>query len=130
MKKSLSFLAFVLFVLAFSSCGTTRSAGVAASSPICVELASNPTTGFSWSCEIENPAVVEIISDSYEQNPAPEGMVGVGGVQTFVLACKQSGVSALTFTYRRPWEGGETAETRHARIVVDKNLHGELEFSE
>ena len=130
MKKLLPLLAFALFIIAFSSCGTTRSANLTAPSPICVEFSSNPTTGFSWSCEIENSAVVEIISDSYKQNPAPEGMVGVGGVQTFVFACKQSGISALTFTYRRPWEGGETAEIRHAQIVVDKNLHGELEFSE
>lgn len=116
--------------MALSSCGTTRSANVEKSSSVQVELSSNPTTGFSWACEIENPAVVEILSDSYKQNPAPKGMVGVGGVQTFVFACKQSGISALTFTYRRPWKGGETAEIRHAKIVVDDGLHGVVEFSE
>lgn len=137
MKIKLPLLSFSLLIMALASCGTTRSANVekssrpqVESSSVQVELSSNPTTGFSWACEIENPAVVEILSDSYKQNPAPKGMVGVGGVQTFVFACKQSGISALTFTYRRPWKGGDTAEIRHAKIVVDDSLHGVVEFSE
>ena len=137
MNKSIFLLTLPLLAFAFASCGTTKSATTnnansekTSTSTVQVELPSNPTTGFSWACEIENPAVAEILSDTYKQDSAPERMVGVGGIQTFVFECKQGGSSGLTFTYRRPWEGGETAEVRHAQIVVDKNLHGEVRFSD
>ena len=84
----------------------------------------------SWTCELSNPVIAEIISDTYEQDPAPEGMVGVGGTQSFVFDCKQTGLTDLTFTYRRPGEDGEIAEIRYAQLLVDENLQGEFRFFE
>ena len=147
MKRLVAFISalFFIFVLLIS-CGTTKNTAiddgstnskiVAEKSPelelsfsnLVIELESNPTTGFSWDCEIVNSEVVEIISDTYRQNPAPESMVGVGGTQIFVFKCKQSGESEIIFTYRRSWEGGETAEIRKARIDVDSNLQGNVKF--
>ena len=137
MKKTFVFTAISLIACGILlSCGTTKSAASAEKTVVIddntlvIELDSNPTTGFSWECEIANPAIAEIVSDTYEQATAPNGMVGVGGTQTFVFACKQTGSTGLTFVYRRSWQGGETAEIRRAQIIVNDKLKGEVKFFE
>ena len=95
-----------------------------------VLLPSNPSTGFSWECGIADTAIAEVASTSYAQDAAPDGMAGAGGTETFVFACKAEGSTELTFTYRRPWEGGETAEVRHATLTVDARLIGSVTFAE
>ena len=93
-----------------------------------VSLDANPSTGFSWRCEVANPAVADLSDSEYVQDPAPEGMVGVGGKETFFFTCKQPGSTGLTFTYRRPWQGGETAQVRRAQLVVDDDLKAKITF--
>ncbi len=94
-----------------------------------VQLKSNPTTGFSWQCEVEDTSIAELQSSSYKQNEVPEGMVGVGGVETFIFTCKSEGSTKVTFTYLRPWEGGETAEVRNAVLTVSSDGSGVINFN-
>lgn len=95
-----------------------------------VSLPSNPTTGFSWDCDIAAPSVAEIAATSYTQDSDEAGVTGSSGTETFVFACKTEGSTALTFTYRRPWDDGETAEVRHATLTVDERLIGTVVFDE
>lgn len=66
-----------------------------------LRLASNPTTGYFWSCEAGRSSGIDIVSDTYIADPAPEGLVGSGGVQIFVLQVSKAGKGALTCTYSR-----------------------------
>ena len=131
MRVSIFFV--IAAILGFSACSSTKyePAKESVSSngkTVTVSLRSNPTTGFSWECAIQNPEVAKVTSDSYKQDKTPRGMLGVGGIQTFVLNCVGEGRTEITFTYRRPWEGGDTAQVRNAVLSVDKNLRGTLDF--
>ena len=143
MKKTLFVIFSVAMIFSFFSCKKAKQENAKNSSEVSQDISdfgddktviigldANQTTGFSWTCELSNPVIAEIISDTYEQDPAPEGMVGVGGTQSFVFDCKQTGLTDLTFTYRRPGEDGEIAEIRYAQLLVDENLQGEFRFFE
>ncbi len=127
------FLLALMSFLGFSSCGSSkhesRSESISSKgNTVTVSLKSNPTTGFSWSCEIQDANIAQVNSESYSQDKAPKGLVGVGGLQTFVLKCTGKGKTAVKFTYRRPWEGGETDTVRNAELTVDEKLHGTFAF--
>lgn len=125
--------------LSLASCATTdASADLAAENPaeetrtVVAEFESNPTTGFSWQCEVADTSVAEFVSREYEPYPHDEGVVGGGGTDRLTIALKKAGETDVTFTYRRPWEGGETAATQRARLTVregDDGLECSLDFT-
>lgn len=75
---------------------------------ITVTLCSNPTTGFSWGeqAQISDSAVLKQTS---HKTVAPEntGMVGAPGNQVWTFEALAAGASTASFSYSRPWEGGE-----------------------
>jgi len=86
-----------------------------------VRLIENPTTGYHWEMEANPDGVLKLIVDNYEQDPAPEGMVGVGGVHTWVYRGESQGSTTLTFRYVGP-SGGDPAATVMFFYTVDANL--------
>lgn len=95
-----------------------------------IALRSNPTTGANWICTFENPEIAEVYEDSYKQDDAPEGFVGVGGIQTLTLKCLKPGETEVVLTYGQQWNGGDIFETRKAILSVDENLNGSLKFEQ
>jgi predicted secreted protein len=82
---------------------------IAARSRFAIQLRENPTTGFSWNATA-SPGL-EILSSDYQENSHPEGMVGVGGVRTWVLKTDDAGTYTFTAVYKQPWmptTGNET----------------------
>ncbi|MFF2552099.1 protease inhibitor I42 family protein [Nocardia sp. NPDC058058] len=72
-----------------------------------VRLAGNPTTGFLWQLtELEQNIVRQDGGMEYEQDPSPNGMVGVGGTSIFKFTAQAPGATQLVLEYRRPWEQG------------------------
>jgi len=77
-----------------------------------ITLASNATTGFLWTVEIEPEGIVEAAEGEYlPDEPAEEEglMVGVGGKTVFVInpAMTEEGIGGavtLMFSYAQPWE--------------------------
>jgi uncharacterized repeat protein (TIGR02543 family) len=70
-----------------------------------ITLAGNPTTGYLWTLTMPgNPAIALVKDLGYTQDPAPEGMVGVGGIFRFEIKGLLQGKTTLVFEYRRPWE--------------------------
>ena len=70
-----------------------------------ITLEGNPTTGYNWSQVPSNDEVLKPIGAyTYKQNPAPAGMVGVGGKFTFNFKAIGVGATQLKFRYQRPWE--------------------------
>lgn len=80
------------------------------------KFAGNSTTGYAWKYSIVDESVVKHVSDQYN---APEsGMAGAGGVHVFEFEGVASGSTRITFKYCRPWQGGETASEKTAKVKV------------
>jgi inhibitor of cysteine peptidase len=70
-----------------------------------ITLEGNPTTGYNWSQVSSNDGVLKPVGAyTYQQNPAPTGMVGFGGKFTFNFIAISVGTTQLKFSYQRPWE--------------------------
>jgi len=80
----------------------------AAGSTITVTLCSNPTTGFQWGeqAQIGNTQVLKQTSHKMV-GPANTGMVGAPGNEVWTFQALEAGNSTVSFSYSRPWEGGE-----------------------
>lgn len=86
-----------------------------------VRLIENPTTGYRWETEASPEGVLKLIVDQYEQDEAPEGMTGVGGVHTWVYRGQAQGDVTLTFRYVGP-SGGDPAAIVRCIFTVDERL--------
>ena len=69
---------------------------------LAVELASNPSTGYSWEMK-GDPAPLKLISSKFEQQDQ-SGKAGAPGAQQFRFEATAAGASTLKLVYRRPWE--------------------------
>jgi len=67
------------------------------------KLIGNATTGYSWTCKVDDESIVSKTTDQYVANEN-NGQVGVGGIHTFVFEGAKKGSTKITFTYKRPWE--------------------------
>jgi inhibitor of cysteine peptidase len=68
-----------------------------------VRLASNPSTGYSWSFTCVPEELVSSLG-APQYTPDSSGLVGSGGVDTFAFRAVRTGQATLRFEYRRPWE--------------------------
>lgn len=81
-----------------------------------LKLDSNPTTGYFWYLKDIDASQVDQLSDTYNADPAPEGLVGSGGHQLFVFEALSTGKSNLVLSYERSPE--DVAETLKLKIKV------------
>ena len=88
-------------------------------SPNAVDLyfPANPTTGYEWSYELENPEVVELEGKYFPDGFS--GLIGSGGSQWYRIRGLSEGVTSVTFRYARSWES-EAIDTYLYRIQVDE----------
>ncbi|MBA5628206.1 protease inhibitor I42 family protein [Moheibacter lacus] len=71
---------------------------------VVVNLEENPSTGYSWQTETQQECIVKMNDAGYQQNEAPEGMVGVPGVHTYEITGESSGVCLIEFKKFAPGE--------------------------
>lgn len=70
---------------------------------LAVRLESNPSTGYSWTSTISNPAVlVQMGEPEYQEASTP--LPGASGTQTFFFQAAGVGTTTLTLDYLRPFE--------------------------
>lgn len=77
-----------------------------------IELDENPSTGYGWSYTIEQPDMVRELENTFEspkQTDPP--IVGAVGKRIYSFETLNDGIVTFTFSYARPWEGGETDRT-------------------
>ncbi|MBQ6570067.1 MAG: protease inhibitor I42 family protein [Clostridia bacterium] len=121
------FAAFLASVLVFGllGCGA-KSKTKTDPTKFVVELEGNPTTGYQWDCRIIDENIVKLSGSNYQQSDNPEGLVGVGGTYKFVIEALAEGETDVVFTYSRPWENTDPAETVTYHFTVDasKNISG------
>ena len=83
-----------------------------------VTLASNVTTGYSWSLtDNSDSSVLTEIGNEYI---APQTtLVGAGGKEEWTFKALKKGTSSISMGYRQPWETGTPpAETFSLTVVV------------
>ena len=85
-------------------------------------LPSNPTTGYSWTYEIEDPSIVSLCDEYFSQSMGSD-LVGAGGTHWFHISGEQPGITSVTFRYLRPWETDvPPAEQTTYRLSVNDQL--------
>ena len=118
-KLTIAAVACVLLMAGLSGCGSK------APQTATLALSSNETTGFTWEAVQTNP-IFTIQSEYVPDDTGGEILDGVGGTDTFVLTPKEKGDTTVTFTYARPWEGGEVGSILTYEFRVDGNLQIEV----
>jgi inhibitor of cysteine peptidase len=93
--------------------GATKE--IVAESRFAIQLKENPTTGYTWNATT-SPGL-EILSSDFKENAHPEGMVGVGGIRTWVLKTSDSGNYTFTASYARSWEAASGNGTGYSLTV-------------
>lgn len=86
---------------------------IATEEAFAIELAGNPTTGYTWQAEVE-AGKLELIGQEFE--PSGEG-AGAAGTEICRFLALGAGETEIDLAYRRPW-GGETRATRRFRVVI------------
>jgi len=97
LAKIFAFIQAVLMTLAAWGFPGVKSAAF-------VTFDANPSTGYTWVCDMEPEGVVAVKKEYYVPAPVPPGTVGSGGTYTFVLVPAADGETELTFLYLRTWE--------------------------
>jgi predicted secreted protein len=82
--------------------------------PFEVELASTPTTGYTWELAA-SPEGVRLLGSEYRH--APDAAIGGGGTQVFCLEAQHAGRVDLHFQLKRRWES-DPVETKAVEVLV------------
>ena len=95
----------------------SKQISIAEGTELVVDLAANPSTGFSWTqAAIATPAVLSQVDSKYV---APEtAALGATGRQALTFKGSTKGTTTVRMDYSRPWEGGEKAEWTFALTVT------------
>lgn len=94
---------------------------VPAKGTLTVILCSNPTTGFSWgeTAEINNAGILKQVSHEYispQSTSTPS--IGAAGQDKWVFKALEKGTAVVSFSYSRPWEGGEKGAWTYTLTVT------------
>lgn len=119
MKRALSLLLALFCLLSVS---TAVFAEEPYSYPNVVDLyfPSNPTTGYSWTVEIEDDSIVKV-TDEYFADSSDLGIVGEGGTHWFHFNGQKEGTTHVTFRYIRSWDSEAPIYKFIYRLTVDEH---------
>lgn len=81
-----------------------------------VRLSENPTSGFRWRVEEQDPGILELVSSVY--TPDAPRRPGAGGERALTFEAKKPGVSPLRLRLRRP-RGAEGAASGEFAMAVE-----------
>lgn len=84
-----------------------------------VDYEENATTGYSWEFAIADENIIKFVSN--EQAAGDTNLAGAPGTHSFKFQAAGEGTTEITMTYRQPWDGGDTAETKVITVTVGKN---------
>ncbi|MEC3954681.1 protease inhibitor I42 family protein [Nocardia sp. CDC153] len=84
-----------------------KDVSLAVGQGLIVTLDANPTTGYAWVvADLDQNVVKQNGSPEYQQDPNPNGMVGVGGKSVLNFVAAAPGSTKLNLAYERAWEQG------------------------
>lgn len=83
--------------------------------PFTIALNSNPTTGYKWYADYDYHLLV-LENEKYEK--ASSEALGAGGLSVFTFKPLNSGRTAISLVYKRPWEN-IVADARTYHVLID-----------
>lgn len=124
MKKILLVSLVVLALATFVACGSSsQSKNLGKGKVMALEFETNPSTGFTWEYQFTN-GDAEIVFDREENKLNKDlDLVGAPSQVVYYFKATKAGNKNLTFTYRRPWEGGDVAYDVVYELSVDKDMN-------
>jgi inhibitor of cysteine peptidase len=75
-----------------------------------VELAENPTTGYTWALETQGAPALRSVSSDFKSST--DRLAGAGGVCRFCFEAAAPGTAELRLKLWRDWEGDASAIKR------------------
>ena len=78
---------------------------------------SSPATGFQWWTNFD-PSYVSLVNESFIQNSASPGMVGVPGMESFTFTAKKVGETDVTMLALQPWENGTIGQRKIFPVTI------------
>lgn len=123
MKKFLTVLVSLVLGLSLFACGNAGTSASNKGKLMSLTFTTNPTTGFDWQYAFsDGDAELVLDREDYQMN---EDMNLVGGEsnRVYYFRATKAGSKKLTFTYARPWEGGEKAYDVVYELEVDSDLN-------
>lgn len=125
MKKFLSLVMVGLLIFTIFGCTKKEEVNMGKGTKMTLVFVSNPTTGFDWEYALEGgEGELELLDNTFLA-PDEEGVFGAAGKRQYVFKGTKPGKVNLKFTYRRPWEGGETAYD----VVYELDVEDDLSIS-
>jgi predicted secreted protein len=110
----------ILIAVVLAACASVSVPhGSEEANSVSVELSGTPSTGYSWTWTADREGIVKEVYSGFtrdEENIRP----GSGGLFVFTFEGEAEGSTELVFSYARPWEAGEAAETVRYAFTVDK----------
>lgn len=95
------------------------SARLANGGQLIVALASNVSTGYTWSVQDPSPGQLELRGEpKYVPPGSTSNVVGAAGTQVFTFVAKAAGSAKLTLEYKRPFEPN-AAPDKTFSVTVD-----------
>lgn len=83
-----------------------------------INMKGNPTTGYTWTYEIENEDIIKIEEQIFYQGD--ERIAGAPSLFVYTISSLKPGTTEVKFEYSRSWETGSAIETLVYKISVDK----------
>lgn len=130
MKKLFLVVASLLVGVSLFACAGGAGTGTGAGASkygkgkvMSLSFKTNPTTGYDWEY-VFSDGDAEIVFDreDYKMNE-DSNLVGGESTRIYYFRASKEGKKKLTFTYARPWEGGEKAYDVVYELEVDKDLN-------
>ena len=98
----------------------TRDIPLAVGDTLEVTLASNPSTGFSWTAETQIGDASVVQQTSHVSVGPNSAMVGAPGAETWTFRALNAGTTTINADYSQPWPGGVKADwTFKANVTVE-----------
>lgn len=111
MKKGLICLSVILLV--FITTGCTKKA--------LLELESNASTGYEWSCVVNDTEYAKIVDEEYVAS-SDTSIVGAPGKQIFKFKGIKAGTTTASCKYQRSFEE-LPIQVKNYTLVVDEKLN-------
>ena len=105
-------------MVTFTEADNGKTSDIAQGTRFAVQLNENPTTGFMWNATVSPGLTIQ--SSDFSQKPSSPGLVGAGGIRTWVIVANNTGSQKFSATYMRSWEpvtGNETAYSVNVKVV-------------
>lgn len=99
-----------------------RSVSLKPGDRLVVDVAENPTTGYSWAITAR-PAFLTLTRSRYVSDPQPAGappVAGGGGRHAFTFRARTTGRGTLKLRYRRSFAPAASDRTFTVRVVVKR----------